>query len=108
MPSSYKAATVGKFSQGKIIKFRVRKEAMCICSYYNCATSVKVLVRSEWTLQLDGIIFVNFYIIILVSHIKYTVQDLIEIISRESLDTMNSQIYFTSVTCCFWPIKFIR
>ena len=55
---------------------------MCICSYYSCATSVKVLVRSEWTLQLDGIIFVNFYIIILVSHIKYTVQDLIEIISR--------------------------
>ena len=75
MPSGYKAAMVGKFSEEEIIKFRVRKETICICSCYSCATSVKEHVRSKWTLQLDGIIFVNFYIIILVSHIKYTVQD---------------------------------
>ena len=32
----------------------------------------------------------------------------LEIISGESLDTMTSQIHFSSVTYCFWSVKFIR
>ena len=73
MPSSYKAAIVGKLSKEELYLGLERK--LYVCSYYSCATSVKVLVRSEWTLQLGGIMFVNFYIIVLVSHIKYTVPD---------------------------------
>ena len=32
----------------------------------------------------------------------------LEIISRESPDTMTGQIHFSSVTCRFWPVKFVR
>ena len=32
----------------------------------------------------------------------------LEMISRESPDTMTGQIHFSSVTCRFWPVKFVR
>ena len=32
----------------------------------------------------------------------------LEVISGESLDTMTSQIHFSSVTYRFWPVKFTR
>ena len=31
----------------------------------------------------------------------------LEIMARESPDTMTGQIHFRSVTCSFWPVKFI-
>ena len=32
----------------------------------------------------------------------------LEILFRESPDTMTGQIHFSSVTCRFWPVKFVR